>query len=83
MLKQKVPWCTSIVMSPERPSFLCAMKGGGPKQGTEGAMIGQLWPASRVILTAQLLPGCLADTGCTSLTNEGQCPVHWGNLSTS
>ena len=45
-------------------------------------MIGQLWPVSRGGLTAQLLPGCLADTGCTSLTNEGPCPVHWGNLST-
>ena len=54
-------------------------------QGREwkGVMIGQLWPASCDRLTAQLPPGCLADTGQTSLTNEGPCPVQWGNLSTS
>ena len=55
------------------------MKWGGPKQGMEG---GYDWPASRGGLTAQLPPGCLADTGCTSLTNEGPCPVCWENLST-
>ena len=70
-------------MSPEELSFLYAMRGGGPKQGMEGAMISQLWPASEGRLTAQLPPGCLADTGQTSLTNEGPCLVHWGNISTS
>ena len=52
-----------MVMSPEELSFSYAMKGGGPKQGMEGAMIGQFWPASGDGLTAQLPPGCLADTG--------------------
>ena len=52
--QQKVPWCTSMVMSPEELSFLYATKGGGPKQGMEGAMIGWLWPASGDRLTAQL-----------------------------
>ena len=65
------------------PFFLCAMKGGLPKQGMEGAVIGQLWQGSGGRLTTQLLPGCLADTGQTSLTNEGPCLVHWGNLCTS
>ena len=46
-------------------------------------MIGQLWPASGDRLTGQLSSGCLADTRQTSLTNEGPCPVCWGNLSTS
>ena len=46
-------------------------------------MIGQLWPASEDRLMAQLLPGCLSDTGQTSLTNEGPCLVCLGNLSTS
>ena len=46
-------------------------------------MIGQLWPASGDGLRAQLPLGCLADTRQTSLTNEGPCLVHWGNLSTS
>ena len=45
------------------PSFLCAMKGVGQSKEQKGAMIDQLWPASRGGLTAQLLPGCLADTG--------------------
>ena len=36
-----------MVMSPEEPSFLYATKGGGPKQGTEGGTIGQLWLAFR------------------------------------
>ena len=65
------------------PSFLCATKGGGQSRDWKGAMIGQLWPASRGGLTAQLLSGCLTDTGHTLLTNEGACPVHWSNLSTS
>ena len=47
--------------APEELSFLYAMKGGRPKQGMEGAMIGQLWPDSGDRLTAQLPPGCLAD----------------------
>ena len=55
----------------------------GQSREWKGAMIGQLWPASWGRLTAQLPTGCLADTGQTSLTNEGPCPVHWGNLSTS
>ena len=59
---QKECWHTSLVMSPEEFSFLYAIKRGGPKQGMEGAMIGQLWPASGDRLTGQLLPGCLADT---------------------
>ena len=73
-----------MVMSPEELSFLCAMKGGGGQsRECKGAMISQLWPASGDGLTAQLPPGCLADTRQTSLTNEGPCPVHWDNLSTS
>ena len=35
-------WYTSMVMSPEELSFLYATERGGPKQGMEGAMIGQL-----------------------------------------
>ena len=54
-------------------------KRGRPKQGTEE---GYDWSASRDGLTAQLPPGCLADTGCTSLTNEGPCTVCWANLGT-
>ena len=72
-----------MVMSPEELSFLYAMKRGRPKQGMKGVVIGQLWPASGDKLTAQLSPGCLADTGQTSLTNEGPCSVHCGDLSTS
>ena len=70
-------------MSPEQLSFLYVMKGGGQSREWKGVMIGQLWPASGDKLAAQLLPGCLADTGQTSLTNEGPCMVCWGNLSTS
>ena len=51
-----------MVMSPEELSFLYATKRGLPKQGMEGAVIGQFWPASGDRLTAQLLPGCLTDT---------------------
>ena len=67
-------------MSPGKPSFLWALRGGGPKQEMEGDYD---CSASRGGLTAQLLPGCLEDTGHTLLTNEGPCPVHWGNLSAS
>ena len=58
-------------------------KGVGQSRGQKGAIIGQLWPASGDRFTAQLPPGCLADTRQTSLTNEEPYPVHWGNLSTS
>ena len=58
-------------------------KGVGRSREWKGVMIGQLWPVSGHRLTAQLPPGCLADTRQTSLTNEGLHPVHWGNLSTS
>ena len=70
-------------MSPEELSFLYATKGAGQSREQKGTMIGWLWPASGDRLTAQLLPGYLADTRQTSLTNEGPCPVHWCNLSTS
>ena len=70
-------------MSPDELSFLYAMKGVGQSREWNGVMIGQLWAASGDRLTAQLLPGCLADTRQTSLTNEGPCLVCWGNLSTS
>ena len=70
-------------MSPGNLPFYVLQKGEGQSGGWKGAMIGQLWPASRGGLTAQLPPGCMADTGCTSLTNEGPYLVHWGNLSTS
>ena len=83
MFKQKVPWHTSIVMSPEELSFLYATKGGGPKQGMEGGYDWSALASFRVRLTVQLPPGCLADTRQTSLTNEGLCLVHWGNLSSS
>ena len=49
-----------MAMSPEELSFLYATKGGGTKQGTEG---GYNWSALGDGLTAQLLPGCLEDTG--------------------
>ena len=55
----------------------------GQSREWKGTVIGQLLPASGDRLTAQLLPGCLADTRQTSLANEGPYPVHWGNLSTS
>ena len=41
------------------------------------------WGQHPGALTGKLSPGCLADTGQTSLTNEGLCPVHWGELTTS
>ena len=77
---QKEPWHTSMVMSPEELCFLYVMKRCGPKQGTEG---GCDWSASGDRFTGQLLPGCLADTRQTLLTNEGPCLAFWGNLSTS
>ena len=70
-------------MSPGNLPFYVPQKGEGQSRDRKGAMIGELWPAPRGGLTAQLPPGCLADTGHRSLTNEGPCPVHWGNLSTS
>ena len=73
----------SNVMSPGNLPFYVLQKGEGQSREWKEAMIGQLRPASRGGLTAQLLPGCLADTRCTSLANEGPCPVCWGNLSTS
>ena len=79
---QKESWCTSMVILPEELSFLYEKK-GGPKQGWKRVVIGQLWPASGDRLAGQLSPGCLANTRQTSLTNEGPCLVHWGNLSTS
>ena len=80
---QKEPWHTSVVMSPEVLSFLYAMKRVDQNKEWKGAVIGQLWPTLGDRLTGQLSPGCLADTGQTSLTNEGPCLVHWGNLYTS
>ena len=58
-------------------------KRGGPKQGMEWSYDWSALDSFKGRLTAQLLPGCLADTEQTSLTNERPCPVHWGNLSTS
>ena len=58
-------------------------KGEGQSRESKGAIIGQHWPASGDRLTAQLLSECLAETGQSSLTNEGPCLVHWSNLSTS
>ena len=85
MLKQRVPWHTPIVMSPGT-FLLCATKGGGPKQGTEGDYDWSALASFKGGLTAQLLPGCLADTGHTSLTNEamsgfiGVILVHPGQM---
>ena len=62
---------------------MCYERGEGQSWEQKGTMIGQLWPASRGGWTVQLLPGCLTDTGCPLLTNEGPCPVHWGILSMS
>ena len=70
-------------MSPGKLPFYVLQKGEGQSRGQKGVMIGQLWPASGGRLTAQLPPGCQPDTRRTSLTNEGPCPVHWGNLGTS
>ena len=83
MFKQKVPWCTSIVMSPEELSFLYTMKGGGPKQGTEGSYDWSALASFRGQIDSTTVTRILAGTGQTSLTNEGPCQVHWGNLSTS
>ena len=40
---RKKPWHTSMMVSPAELSLLYARKRGGPKQGQEGAVIGQLW----------------------------------------
>ena len=58
----KKPWYTPMVMSPAELSLLYAMKRGGPRQGKEGAVIGQLWSACGDRLMGKLSPGCLADT---------------------
>ena len=70
-------------MSAEELSFSYATKKVEQNKEWKEAVIGQLWPASGGRLTGQLPPGCLADSGQTSLTNEGPGPVHWGKLSTS
>ena len=70
-------------MSSGNLPFYVLQMGEGQSGGQKGTMIGQLWPVSGGRLAAQLPPGCLADTGQTSLTNEGPCPVSWGNLGTS
>ena len=77
---QKEPWHTSMVMSAEELSFLCYEKGWTKARNGSGLQLGSFGGGR---LTGQLSPGCLADTGQTSLINEGPCPVHWGNLSTS
>ena len=72
-----------MLMPPEELFSLYATKGVDQSKEWKGVVIGQILPASGDRLTAQLSPGCLADTVQTSLTHEGPHPVHWGNLSTS
>ena len=77
------PGAHQNVMSPAGPLLLCTAK--GVVQGWEwrGLPLVRLGTASGGRLTGKLSPACLADNRQTSLTNEGLCLVHWGELSTS
>ena len=77
------PGAHQNIMSSARPLLLCTVKGEDQGWEGRGLPLVRLRTASRGRLTGKLLPGCLADTGQASLTNEGLCPICWGELNTS
>ena len=70
-------WCCQLDLC-----FYAQWKGADQGWEGRGFPLVRLGTASRGRLTGKLSPGCLADTGWTSLTNEGLHPVHWDELST-
>ena len=80
---EKEPWHTSKYNVTSWTSAFMNKKGADQGWEGRGLPLVSFGTASWGILTGKLLPGCLADTGQTPLTNEGLCLVHWGELSTS
>ena len=59
------------------------MKGGRPKEGTEGGYNWSALASFRGQIDSTAATRMSSRHQKTSLTNEGPCPIHWGNLSTS